>query len=668
MLIKSIALENFLPFQGRQLVEFSTDPEHNVTLIMGDNGAGKTSLAQAFEWCLYGRFPEGYSQVINNEIRDQIRPGSYSDVIVEISLLKANVNYKVRRQQRYSRPKNGGKVKSGSIELSISFKENGETKYIPDDELRFTINKLLAEDLSHYFFFDGEHVKNMRNEIEHGKSSDFASAVKAILGFQSIASALGHLKSKGNKTSVQKWFRDKKVSSGDFDAEACRRRIAFNNTQIEAEERSLEIAIADKKAAEEQITDYEQKLRENQDSAEAQHQVDEARSDVEKNKRDLEVKQDKFFKTFRNGYKRFFIDRPIHDAKDALKEDDKIDKGVPYVNAKTIEFLLKRQRCICGRELEFNSDAYRELTDLLNYVPPKDLGTYISEFTNNCDLMAATSNTLYDDLGDAYREYCDSSDNLKRATYTLEIAQARLDNLDYVDVASLNNKLTVAKNNQELALRRATTAENNISVYKSRNKNLQDEIDKAAVKNRENEEIDHCLAYVDYIYDYLSSFYESKERETRAKLQERVNIFLSQMYEGQLRLELDENYGVTVQVDGINMEESIEEWKTSSGQTLAIILAFILGILDIAKENIGHGETLLAGDTYPLVMDAPLSDFDKTRIGTICNLLPTVAEQVVIIIKDTDGELAEKHLRSRIKRRYTIKKITDYESYIEEDD
>ena len=77
-------------------------------------------------------------------------------------------------------------------------------------------------------------------------------------------------------------------------------------------------------------------------------------------------------------------------------------------------------------------------------------------------------------------------------------------------------------------------------------------------------------------------------------------------------------------------------------------------------------DSLLKGDTYPLVMDAPLSDFDKTRIGTICNLLPAVAEQVIIIIKDTDGDLAEQHLKDRIGRRYTIEKMRDFDSVIKE--
>ena len=169
---------------------------------------------------------------------------------------------------------------------------------------------------------------------------------------------------------------------------------------------------------------------------------------------------------------------------------------------------------------------------------------------------------------------------------------------------------------------------------------------------------------MDYMYDFLNGFYTEQEAATREQLERTVNKFFTAMYDGELHLELDENYGVTVVVDNVNTDG--EAWRTSSGQTLAIILAFILGILDRAKESISNGNELLKGDTYPLVMDAPLSDFDKTRIGTICKLLPTVAEQVIIIIKDTDGDLAEEHLRNRIGRRYTIDRIRDYESVVKE--
>lgn len=54
MLLKSISVTDFRQFKGEQTVNFSTSSDKNVTVIMGENGAGKTTFAQAFMWCLYG--------------------------------------------------------------------------------------------------------------------------------------------------------------------------------------------------------------------------------------------------------------------------------------------------------------------------------------------------------------------------------------------------------------------------------------------------------------------------------------------------------------------------------------------------------------------------------------------------------------------------------------
>lgn len=47
MLLQSIELQNFRQFINEK-IDFSTDPERNVTLIIGENGTGKTTFAQAF--------------------------------------------------------------------------------------------------------------------------------------------------------------------------------------------------------------------------------------------------------------------------------------------------------------------------------------------------------------------------------------------------------------------------------------------------------------------------------------------------------------------------------------------------------------------------------------------------------------------------------------------
>lgn len=64
----------------------------------------------------------------------------------------------------------------------------------------------------------------MRSEIERGKSSDFADAVKTILGLQPVASALNHLKASGNRSSVERWFNRQFDLAGDQDLEAKRKK------------------------------------------------------------------------------------------------------------------------------------------------------------------------------------------------------------------------------------------------------------------------------------------------------------------------------------------------------------------------------------------------------------------------------------------------------------
>lgn len=74
------------------------------------------------------------------------------------------------------------------------------------------------------------------------------------------------------------------------------------------------------------------------------------------------------------------------DSEAELEGCDLTSKGVPQVNDKTIKFLLERHECLCGTKFEDGDDVAQHLYELLSYVPPKDIGTYVSEFTHECAL------------------------------------------------------------------------------------------------------------------------------------------------------------------------------------------------------------------------------------------------------------------------------------------
>lgn len=63
-------------------------------------------------------------------------------------------------------------------------------------------------------------------------------------------------------------------------------------------------------------------------------------------------------------------------------------------------------------------------------------------------------------------------------------------------------------------------------------------------------------------------------------------------------------------------------------------------------------------------MDAPLSAFDKTRIKNICETIPNIAQQVIMFIKDTDGEIAEENFKDKIGEKYFINATSKTNSII----
>ncbi len=160
----------------------------------------------------------------------------------------------------------------------------------------------------------------------------------------------------------------------------------------------------------------------------------------------------------------------------------------------------------------------------------------------------------------------------------------------------------------------------------------------------------------------MNAIYKEKEQETREKLEKTVNEIFKEIYNGGFSLSLDEKYNIQVIVD--NFDGYIGDIETSTAQSISVIFAFIAGVIRLARENDTDENAMLLTEAYPLVMDAPLSAFDKARIKSVCDALPKVAEQVIIFIKDTDGEIAEENMGNRVGVRYLFDKINEFETQL----
>ena len=207
MLIKYMKLKNFRQYIDTT-IEFATDSERNVTVIMGDNGTGKTTLAQAFQWALYGKTNFQIHELINRNVREQMGVGGSEKVSVVLNIEYNNQEYMIQRIQEYYKNVNQ-KIEEKETKFMISqTDEMGNMKYFPEGMRNHIIKQLLPQDLSNFFFFDGEKIEEMSKEIQAGKSKDFQNAVYSLVGLTATQNTIEHLKSNSKKCVIKEIQRE----------------------------------------------------------------------------------------------------------------------------------------------------------------------------------------------------------------------------------------------------------------------------------------------------------------------------------------------------------------------------------------------------------------------------------------------------------------------------
>ena len=126
MIIKQIKLTNFRQFMGEHVIEFSTDKEKNVSVILGSNTCGKTTIVGAFIWGLYGVNNLKEPKMLLNSVLAQKLTFGSQDVSVEITLNHDNKDYIILRTQRFSKSATGDSVRGNTPELKFYMDESIE--------------------------------------------------------------------------------------------------------------------------------------------------------------------------------------------------------------------------------------------------------------------------------------------------------------------------------------------------------------------------------------------------------------------------------------------------------------------------------------------------------------------------------------------------------------
>ena len=660
MLLRKLRLTNFRQFKGEQSISFSINPDRNVTIIMGENGSGKTTLAQTFTWCLYGDTEFEDKTMISKAVAQNMLPNEEANVRVDLELVHNGMEYTIIREQKYSMDSSGSLRRPSQTIFKIAYKGlDGQREFVPDLETDLRMKEILPRELSKYFFFDGERIENMSKEIRLGKSKEFAEAVKSLLGLNAFTAALDHLKSRSSSSVIRSYDNSYDAGS-DVRISQYTKEIDNFDDKIEAITNRLAEIDNEEAIAQDKCKELEEKISKFKDSEVLTKERESLRKKLNRLISSKASSTTALLRSFNNNVQQYFAKKMMKDALQRLSEAEKIDKGIPDIHERTIKFLIDRGFCICGNKIVFNNEAYKDLMKVLDYIPPQSLGSLIGQFVRDCELKSKGGSSLFEEVSEKYRIIRDFAINYTELENNIKLVEQRLENME--NVGKLQKDLI----NYESRLNRLKTERDNLNKeqgsYETQKKLKVAERKELTLKDATNRKIEVYKAYAQYMYDVLFDEYTQKEAETRNKLQETVNRIFKHIYNGGLSLSLNENYNINIIVN--DFEGYNSDVETSTAQRISVIFAFIAGVIKMARDSQNDENEMLVSEPYPLVMDAPLSAFDKTRIQTVCDTLPKIAEQVIIFIKDTDGELAETFLGQQVGTRYLFNKKNEFETYL----
>lgn len=642
MKLNYIKVLNFRQFYGTQTIEFSKSADKNVTVIHGENGFGKTALLNAFSWCLYGKINLPQDHILMNERAEGEAPeGSKLRVAVEMGFRDKNNEYNVVRNLE-------GQIINGSFKtlgenVMVSYiDEIGKTQ-VPRNPQN-TIDQILPESMSPYFFFDGERIDNLSKKEG---SKDIQAAIKNIMGLEVLERSRYHL------NDVRKVFMGELESYASNELQDLIKKRAVIETRISDISERKDTISKNIAALKDEKNKVEDKLREQEGAKELQAERD--RLDKRKSEIQDEIKA-KLAEIKSICSKRGFLaftENVISRVSTVL--DEKRVKGeIPAgIKQQFVEDLLETQVCICKTHLAPGSQEYEAVKSWLGKSGNKDLEDAFIQTSSSVKVLKELREDMFDNVRilrkslDAYR------DSRSRVDEELDQIGTKLADKDSEEIKGLERRRReIDAEYQDLHFK-SIEITNELNSVNLQLQEIDKEISKvkvvevkAVLAKRRMEACQSAKNLIDEIYQVIA---RKVKDDCQAKITEVYTKFLKKPYTAQLldtyELQILKNSG-----------DELRPVAMSQGERQITSLSFIGALVDIARRNHDENKKFYFGGIYPLVMDSPFGQLDPEHRKHVAEGIPELAPQVVLMVADQQwvGDI-DSTVRPRVGKEYCIR-------------
>lgn len=192
--ITKITLNNYRPYYG--VTEIDIGEEQGLSIIMGDNGIGKTSLLKALKFALYGTFENDEIFKTKNEInRIAWEEGDY-EMYVALDFKYGDGNEGdidcytlkrvVKKKPLVNKPQN-------DTDFDNTFTLFKNQIPLATDNAKTILKKIIPEKIAEYILFEGETISKYKKLLDRNRNNEIYASIREILGLKVLDNAQSDL-------------------------------------------------------------------------------------------------------------------------------------------------------------------------------------------------------------------------------------------------------------------------------------------------------------------------------------------------------------------------------------------------------------------------------------------------------------------------------------------
>jgi DNA sulfur modification protein DndD len=646
MKLNYLQLCNFRQFYGKTpQIKFASGAR-NTTVIYGNNGAGKTSILNAFTWVLYEKFTAAFALpelLINQRSLLEAAPEKAVECWVELQFERDRQIYQLKRKC-YATRNTQNEVSYTQASLFMLVAGDDGRWYPPLESPEDIINRILPASLHQYFFFDGERIDGF---FRQNHNSTIAEDTKELLGVKVLDRGIEHLK------KAKRSLQEELAELGD----AQTKQLLREQIKIEQDLEAIKKLIS---KITKEVTELEQR------KANLSRQLLEisGANEIQKLKLKL-VKQQKLIKQnlvqskkelkkllSQDSYVVFLpeIGDRFLDLLQTLRDRGQLSSGL---KPEFIQQLLDRQRCLCGEILNPETEAYSNVKSWLEKAKLKNSEESAIRLETQVNTIKSQANNFWQQLDRQQTEIKQQYLELNRLETETEQANKQLNNYPNRDSQQLQQNIEAIEDQiKSLVLEQGE----NQQQQSDRTKQLEQLNQQIARHQQTENQQKLAQTRITVTEEAIARLHEVRtrlEQQFRVALEQKVQEIFSFISFTPYIPQLSSDYKLTLQENTSGITTPV---AASTGENQILSLSFIGGIIDRVRQW-SEGNSLMGYDssTFPIVMDSPFGSLDQIYRRQVAKAIPQLANQLIILVTKTQwqGEV-EQATKSLIGQEYVL--------------